>query len=298
MVINIRRHLRNESQSLSIRSKSSQHENSLNLNQLKAWDSKHYQIHNLLCQSDDNVVKIFQGIHVSTNKPVAIKIIDVDCSDEYLETVCHEISTINSLQHDNIMPMLASFVDGPLLWNVMSNAQLGSADLWSKPNGLSELAIALIVKDVLSALNYLHKKGIIHRAVCGSHILINSNGSCMLTGLKYSTTVLQKGRWQPNIHQYPKNSVKLLNFLAPEILEQNLIGYNSKSDIYSLGIVCCELANGCTPFEDIVLTEMLLDKLTDITPEVRSKYDMYKNRTYTPWFHTFTIELCLNFDSC
>lgn len=88
----------------------------------------------------------------------------------------------------------------------------------------------------------------------------------MLTGLKYSTTVLQKGRWQPNIHQYPKNSVKLLNFLAPEILEQNLIGYNSKSDIYSLGIVCCELANGCTPFEDIVLTEMLLDKLTGNFP--------------------------------
>ena len=104
--------------------------------------------------------------------------------------------------------------------------------------------------------------GFIHRAVCGSHILINSLGNCMLTGLKYSTTVLQDGRWQTSIYQYPKNAIKLLNYLAPEILEQNLLGYNSKSDIYSVGIVCCELANGCIPFEDIALSEMLLDKLT------------------------------------
>jgi len=89
----------------------------------------------------------------------------------------------------------------------------------------------------------------------------------MLTGLKYSTSVLKDGRWHSTIHDYPRNAAKpLLNYLAPEILEQNLLGYNSKSDIYSVGIVCCELANGCVPFEDIALTEMLLDKLTGNFP--------------------------------
>ena len=109
--------------------------------------------------------------------------------------------------------------------------------------------------------------GIIHRAVCGPHILINSKGHCMLTGLKYSTSVLKDGRWHNTIHEFPQNALKIMNYFAPEILQQNITGYNSKSDIYSLGIVCCEMANGCVPFEDIQLTEMLLDKLTGNYPK-------------------------------
>lgn len=108
--------------------------------------------------------------------------------------------------------------------------------------------------------------GIIHRAVCGSHILINSNGHCMLTGLKYSTSVLKDGRWHNTIHDFPQNALKIMSYFAPEILQQNIIGYNSKSDIYSLGISCCEMANGYIPFEGIELTEMLFNKLTGKYP--------------------------------
>ncbi|RWS01430.1 STE20-related kinase adapter protein alpha-like protein, partial [Dinothrombium tinctorium] len=164
---------------------------------------------------------------------------------------------------------------------------------------------------------YLHNRGIVHRAVRGSHILIyGPTGRCLLTGFKYSASVIVDGKWQPVIHEYPSNARPNLNWLSPEVLEQNLLGYNAKSDIYSLGITCCELANGCVPFDEIPPTEMLLDKLTgnfprlidctcqeifnlsitEMSEDEKIKYEKFRKRRFSSAFHSFTVELCLSSD--
>ncbi|XP_054162719.1 STE20-related kinase adapter protein alpha-like [Oppia nitens] len=234
-----------------------------------------------------------------------------------IEFVVNEIKSTCLLKHKNLLPILCSFVRDFQLWTITPLAAYGSASDLSKTKTFSELAIAFIVRDVLSALVYLHKRGIIHRSVRGSHILVTApDGRCLLSGLKHSTSCMNDGKWQTAIHEYPTNAKPNLIWLAPEILEQNLLGYNAKSDIYSLGITICELANTCIPFQDVELTEMLLDKLTahyprpldstcdeirdleidEMSEEIRHKYEIYKNRTFSPSFHKFTIDCCLNFD--
>lgn len=73
------------------------------------------------------------------------------------------------------------------------------------------------------------------------------------------------------VHDYPTTAKDNINWYAPELLEQNLCGYNAKTDIYGIGILCCELANGTVPFEPLSPTELLLDKLTGYIPRLLDK---------------------------
>lgn len=77
-----------------------------------------------------------------------------------------DILTRKELQHANILPYLTSFVHGRELYVVSPLMTFGSGrDILDRyfQEGLPELACALILRDALLALQYLHKQLYIHR---------------------------------------------------------------------------------------------------------------------------------------
>lgn len=122
-----------------------------------------------------------------------------------------------------------------------------------------------MLRDVLTGLEYLHRRGYIHRSIRGSHILLNQT-KAVLSGFRDCTSFLLHGDRIRRLHKLPDYNTHSLNWLAPEVLEQNIIGYTEKSDIYSIGITCCELGNGIEPFAEDQPTYMFTEKLRGNIP--------------------------------
>nr|XP_015217352.1 PREDICTED: STE20-related kinase adapter protein alpha [Lepisosteus oculatus] len=154
-------------------------------------------------------------------------------------------------------------------WSICPDVITGSAkDLISThfTDGMNELAIAYILQGILKALDYIHHMGYVHRSVKASHVLISADGQVFLSGLRSIFSLIRHGQRARVVHDFPQYSVKVLPWLSPEVLQQNLQGYDARSDIYSLGITACELANGHVPFKDMPATQMLLEKLNGTVP--------------------------------
>lgn len=154
--------------------------------------------------------------------------------NEKRDLVLNEILTMRSLSHSNIQSIITSFVDEMDVFVVSPLMTYGSAKLQITNKfvtGLPEIIVALILRDVLIGLEYLHKKGYIHRSIRASHILLDSN-KAVLSGFRECTNLISNGTIVKELYDLP-DSVKGLNWLAPEVLEQNILGY-SKASKFSL----------------------------------------------------------------
>ncbi|XP_049835523.1 STE20-related kinase adapter protein alpha isoform X1 [Schistocerca gregaria] len=242
------------------------------------------------CCNKGGTVELMRYLPLST--VVAVKRINLDNYDtngfaEELELLQTELCVSRQLSHPNVLYYHLAFVSGTELLMVSPLMAFGSCqDLIQNHfvGGLPELAIALILRDVLLGLEYIHKKGFIHRAIRASHILVSSSGRACLSGLRYSYNIVRDGRRVNTVHSFPNSTQKNLNWLSPEVLEQNLKGYNESSDIYSIGITLCELANGVEPFSGMPTTLMLMEKVRGSVPQLLdiSTVSFFKEYGFSP----------------
>uniref|UniRef100_A0A3B4ARD8 Protein kinase domain-containing protein n=1 Tax=Periophthalmus magnuspinnatus TaxID=409849 RepID=A0A3B4ARD8_9GOBI len=229
----------------------------------------------LLCHIKIEQNLVHMGRHIPTGQLVALKQTNLDeCTEEELLQLMvrltffllyqNEVLLSRLFRHPNLLTCRLVFSSSCQLWVLSPLMSYGSADTLLRtyfPDGMSESLIAYLLFGVLKALEYLHKMGYVHRGVKASHILLSGEGRVYLSGLHSAYSMMREGKRQRAVYDMPHHSPSLLPWLSPELLRQDLHGYGVKSDIYSLGIVACELVSGRVPFQDMPPTQMLLQKL-------------------------------------
>lgn len=188
-------------------------------------------------------------------------------------------------RHPNVLPVFSSFVyESKLL--VVSPLMSGGSVLdimrTAHSEGIEESSIAIIIKQILQGLDYLHKNNHIHRDVKSGNFLIDEDGTVMLGDFGV-TAAGERSRLRNTFVGTPC-------WMAPEVMEQVL--YDFKADIWSLGITCLEMANGHAPLAKFPPMKVVKMTLSTEPPTLNREATRHK---YSKSFKDF-IDCCLQRD--
>lgn len=126
---------------------------------------------------------VYKGIDTKTGKTVAIKVIDLEATEDDINDIMKEIITLRDCDSKYVTEYYHSFNIGPELWIVMEYLGGGSVQSFLDPKfklGIDEQYIKIIIKEVVQGLAYLHGLKKIHRDIKAANILLSSEGNVKL----------------------------------------------------------------------------------------------------------------------
>lgn len=126
----------------------------------------------------------------------------------------------------------------------------------------SENAVRYMLKETLEGLKYLHNRHIIHRDIKSDNILVDQQGNIKLADFGYSAQLTQQ-------RDARSSKVGTLCWMAPELIAGER-RYDTKVDIWSVGVFAMELADGNPPYIEEQMAKVVRLILKNETPPFTS----------------------------
>jgi len=241
--------------------------------------------------------KVYQGVDRENNhKQVAIKVLSKLA--ENIEVVEEEYRIFKDLsRHDTFPEFYGAFLnkhdksDKDEVWLVLEYCAGGSlADLVvsmaKNKEFLPEPVIAYILKQITSAVAYLHINHIMHRDIKARNVLLTADGQVKLADFGFC-------RHLKHTMSVRKTTIGSPHWMAPELItgrrpgendeggnseiSQCQPGYTNTVDVWSIGITAIEIADAEPPLWNIHPVRALFQIVNNPPPELKKPLDWSAN---------------------
>ena len=188
--------------------------------------------------------KVIHVLEINKNLDLAVKVINKSGAGmQIIKKMKEEVQILKKLNHDNIVKFYGYSETNSQLLIKMEYIKYGTLSRWMKDHHkITENDASLIIKEVLSAVEYLHSMRICHRDIKPENIMMSKEND--LTSIK----IIDFGLSAQHFNYLTNNDYcGTLIYMAPEQIEKKLYYYSV--DIWSIGILMYMLLNnGKHPF--------------------------------------------------
>lgn len=193
--------------------------------------------YNLITQINDSSDDSKSGLYVASdlkanNTTVAVKILELDPNLKYdikHELFKREYIALSRLNNDNIIRYIDSGQDNEHLYLVMEYFNYNTLKEYLKNNEISLEEKLIIAINIAKALAYAHEKGVIHRDLKPTNILVNNCNDIKVIDFGISKIVGKKYSGDKTVKCFMS-----IKYAAPEQLMR--LEVKHQSDIYSYGL--------------------------------------------------------------
>lgn len=210
---------------------------------------------------------VYLALQTSMNRHVAIKLLPRDQmkDDSYLQRFEREVNIVARLEHRNIVPVYDHGMHDDQPYIVMRYMSAGSIDDLLRDGPLPPEKILSLIEQIASALDYAHSKNVLHRDLKPSNVLLDDDGGAYITDFGIARMLGNEGQGSTITTQ---GVVGTPSYMSPEQAQGQPL--DSRSDLYSLGIMLFEMATGRRPFQNETPYSIAVMQVTTPPPPPRS----------------------------
>ncbi|MGA9333314.1 MAG: serine/threonine-protein kinase, partial [Rudaea sp.] len=190
------------------------------------------------------MASVHLAVQTSLEREVALKVMTsaLAADPTFSKRFLQEARMLASLAHPNIVAVYDVGVT-PAQQHYFSMQYLPGGDFAARVNhGLDERELTLTLAGVANALGYAHQRGYVHRDVAPGNILYDANNNPVLTD--FGIALAASGGARITSTGF---SVGTSHYMSPEQARGGDV--DSRSDIYSLGVLCYYGLTGKPPYD-------------------------------------------------
>ncbi len=184
---------------------------------------------------------VFKGLHVKLEQEVAIKVLAPELSQDpsMRERFINEAKIQARISHPNVVNVLNYVEEGSNLFLVMEYIPGETLDTLLKRTGCCPNAVNVCIS-VLSALEFMHARGIVHRDIKPGNIMFLEDGTVKVMDFGIAKVAGERGQTKTGMR------LGTLWYMSPE----QIMGEETSvaSDLYSVGVTLYQMLTGRIPF--------------------------------------------------